>query len=58
MELLKKLTDAYGPSGREQTIRKIIEAEATKYADEVYCDTLGNLIAHKKGNGKKENSNE
>ena len=53
MELLKELTSAFGPSGRENCIRELINAEATKYADEVYTDTLGNLIAHKKGNGKK-----
>lgn len=53
MELLKKLTTAYGPSGREDLIRGIIEEEVKQYADEVYTDTLGNLIAHKKGNGKK-----
>jgi len=53
MELLRKLTSGYGPSGREECIRNIIKTEAEKYADEVYTDALGNLIAHKKGSGKK-----
>lgn len=51
--LLKKLTEAFGPSGREDEIRALIEKEIKPYADEVKTDTLGNLIAHKKGNGKK-----
>ena len=53
MELLKKLTLSYGPSGREDNIRKTIEEIATPYADEIYSDALGNLIVHKKGNSKK-----
>lgn len=53
MELLKKLTLAYGPSGRENNIRQIIEEIAKPYADEIYTDALGNLIVRKKGNGKK-----
>lgn len=53
MELLKKLALACGPSGREENIRKTIEEEITPYCDELYTDALGNLIAHKKGNGKK-----
>ena len=53
MELLKKLTLSYGPSGREDNIRKTIEELSAPYADEVYTDALGNLIVHKKGNGKK-----
>ena len=53
MELLNKLTQAYGVSGRENEICALIEREAKKYCDEVYTDTMGNLIAHKKGGGKK-----
>lgn len=53
MELLNKLTQAYGVSGRENEICSLIESEAKKYCDEVCTDAMGNLIAHKKGNGKK-----
>lgn len=52
-ELTKKICGAYGPSGREKTVAKIIEDEIKDYVDEVYYDNLGNLIAHKKGTGKK-----
>lgn len=53
MEFLKKLTQCYAPSGCEKKITDIIAEEMGKYVDEVYTDALGNLIAHKKGNGKK-----
>ncbi|MFN2164698.1 MAG: M42 family peptidase, partial [Anaerolineae bacterium] len=54
-DLIKKLTEAYGPSGHEEQIREVIRAEVEPLADEVRVDTLGNLIARKKGsgNGKK-----
>ncbi|WP_026477888.1 M42 family metallopeptidase [Alkaliphilus transvaalensis] len=52
-ELVKKLCSTYSPSGNENRVREIIEAEVKGYVDEVYTDALGNLIAHKKGNGKK-----
>jgi endoglucanase len=50
-DLIKKLTEAYGPSGHEEPIREIIRAEVQSLADEVRVDALGNLIALKKGNG-------
>lgn len=53
MELLNKLTQTDGVSGQEGAICAVIEAEAKKYCDEVYTDALGNLIARKKGTGKK-----
>ena len=53
MELLKELTEKYGPSGRENKIREYIKEQVLPYADEVETDVLGNLIAHKKGDGKK-----
>jgi putative aminopeptidase FrvX len=51
-DLIKKLTEAYGPSGHEEQIRSIIQAEVEPLADEVRVDTLGNLIALKKGSGE------
>ncbi len=53
MELLKKLCEAFGPSGCETEISAVIEEEMRPYADEIYSDNLGNLICHKKGTGKK-----
>ena len=53
MELLQKLTACISPSGRENGVRNIIENELKEVCDEIYTDTLGNLICHKKGNGKK-----
>jgi endoglucanase len=51
-ELIEKLTEAYGPSGREEQIREIIRAEVESLADEIRVDTMGNLIALKKGTGQ------
>lgn len=51
--LLELLTGTYGPSGSEESIRELIEREVKDYADEVYTDVLGNLIAVRKGKGKK-----
>ena len=52
-ELLKKLVTVYGPSSREHLIREMISEEIKDHVDELYTDALGNLIAHKKGPGKK-----
>ncbi len=51
MDLLKKLTEAHGPSGDEGKIRDIIKKEIKPYVDELYRDKFGNLIARKKGKG-------
>ncbi|MCH5187772.1 MAG: M42 family metallopeptidase [Oscillospiraceae bacterium] len=53
IELLKKLTECFSPSGREDRIRDIIKAEVEPYVTDVWTDALGNLICHKKGPGKK-----
>ena len=50
--LIKKLTEPYGPSGREEQIREIIRAEVESLADEISVDAMGNLIAFKKGTGQ------
>ena len=52
-ELMKKLSDCFGPSGREKSIRQMIMDEIKEFADEMTIDPLGNLIARKKGSGKK-----
>lgn len=51
--LLKSLCQCYGPSGHEEAVAQIIKEEAKPYADNIYTDTLGNLVVHKKGAGKK-----
>ncbi|WP_026174410.1 M42 family metallopeptidase [Effusibacillus pohliae] len=47
--LLKKLTEAMGPSGFEDEIRQVIYEEVRDYADRVYTDSLGSLIVEKNG---------
>lgn len=47
--MLKKLTEAFGPSGCEDEVREIIRAEMKNICDEIYEDSIGNLICHKKG---------
>lgn len=51
--LLKELVGIYGPASNEKPIREYIENEIKDYVDEIEVDSLGNLIARKKGNGKK-----
>src|SRR3989338_9555977 len=53
MELLKKLSETLGPSGREETIRLLIQKEIKDHVDEVWTDKFGNLICRKKGTGSK-----
>jgi endoglucanase len=50
-ELIKALTEAYGPPGYEQAVRDIIQERITSHADQIEVDTLGNLHAVKKGTG-------
>lgn len=52
-ELAKKLVNIYSPSGDENNIREFIKDEIKDFVDEVEIDSLGNLIARKKGKGKK-----
>jgi endoglucanase len=49
--LIKKLVEAFGPSGFEDGMRDLIRPEIEKYADDISVDNLGNLIALKKGDG-------
>ncbi|MBR1781324.1 MAG: M20/M25/M40 family metallo-hydrolase [Oscillospiraceae bacterium] len=53
MELLNQLTRAFGPSGSEGGIRKTITDLIAPYVDEIKTDAMGNLIAHRKGEGKR-----
>lgn len=53
-DLIKKLVEAWGPSGYEHQVRQLIQAEVAKLADEITVDPLGNLICRvgKKGGTK------
>ncbi len=53
MKLLKTLTGINAPSGHEEFVRDFIEKEIKNYCDDVKTDSLGNLVAHKKGAGRK-----
>ena len=50
---LKKIVMPIGVSGDEGEISAVLAAEIAPYVDKVYTDALGNLIAFKKGKGKK-----
>lgn len=50
--LFEQLTQLYGPSGYETTVRKFIKEEIKDYADEIMEDAIGNLIVLKKGCGE------
>ncbi len=50
-KLLKKLVEAYGPSGFEDQMRELIRPEIEKVVDEISVDPMGNLIALKRGDG-------
>lgn len=52
-KLMNELSDIFSPSGREKNVREYIENQIKDYVDEIKVDALGNLIAHKKGTGKK-----
>ncbi|MDO5846639.1 MAG: M42 family peptidase, partial [Methanocorpusculum sp.] len=47
--LLEKLSNAHGISGHESAVAAVIRKEITPYVDEIRTDTMGNLIAVKKG---------
>ena len=49
--LIRQLVETYGPSGFEEKVRALIQAEISPYADDVVVDAMGNLIAHKAGDG-------
>ena len=56
-EIIRKLTECYGPSGHEAGVRQLILAELTEGGIlsgrkiETRVDAMGNLLVHQKGNG-------
>jgi tetrahedral aminopeptidase len=51
LELLKRLSETPGVSGREEHIRQIVISELRPLVDELNVDALGNVTAIKKGSG-------
>lgn len=52
-ELLESMVTVFGPSSQEDYIRNFIKNEIKDHVDDIEVDNLGNLIARKKGPGKK-----
>jgi len=52
-DLLENLSNAWGISGFEEDIQRIVKAEVEPFVDEVMIDGIGNLIASRKGDGPK-----
>ena len=46
---LKELCEMDGVSGNETPVRKFINENIREYADEIFTDSIGNLIAKRKG---------
>ena len=51
LEQIKKLVSINGVSGNEKAVCDYIRSELTPYADKIYSDVLGNLVAVKRGSG-------
>lgn len=49
LQMLKELTDARSIPGDEKEAREVMKKYIASYADEVYTDNLGSLIAKKSG---------
>jgi tetrahedral aminopeptidase len=49
VQLLEKLSNAFGPSGLEEEIVRILRKDVEKFADETKVDKLGNLFFYHKG---------
>lgn len=49
LQMLKELTDARSIPGDEKEAREVMKKYISSYADEVYTDNLGSLIAKKSG---------
>jgi endoglucanase len=51
-ELLQQLTEAVGVSGQEKEVRRLIRDLIADHVDEWEVDTMGNLLATKRGTGE------
>lgn len=52
LELLRKLSNAFGPPGNENEVRSILREDLESYADEVKTDILGNVLFYHRGKSK------
>ena len=48
IDLLRKLSNAFGVSGFEDEVREMIQSLVAPYVDEVKIDALGNVLAIRK----------
>ncbi|MHA2401295.1 MAG: M42 family metallopeptidase [Promethearchaeota archaeon] len=48
-KLIKKLSDAFGVSGNEENVRRIIQNNIKSHVDKIEADKMGNLICKKNG---------
>ena len=53
MTLIKELTDLNGVSGNENEVREYIKSKINGLCDSIEVDTIGNIIAYKKGSSGK-----
>lgn len=53
LEEMRELLSLHGVSGNERQVCDYIKAKITPFADKVYTDPLGNLVAVKRGGGKR-----
>ena len=51
MTILKELSEAVGVSGQEGPVRSVILDSIREHVDEIEVDTMGNLLALKRGTG-------
>lgn len=51
--MVKRLSEAYGPSGSEHVVRDLVRDEIKGFVDQVRVDALGNLIAQRRGTGNR-----
>ena len=53
IELMKKMMDAFGPSGFEREINKLVKKEVESFTDEILSDKLGTVAFTLEGDGPK-----
>ncbi len=53
LKTLQALNVCHGPAGDEAEVADVLEKLAMPFVDECRRDTMGNLIAHKKGSGSR-----